>query len=251
MNELERIINELRGKKVAGVYKITSPSGRIYIGSSFNLHRRLCCYRRLDCTSQPKLYRSLIKYGVQYHLFEIVCECTIEDLYFNERLFGDQFKTLDPNLGLNSALPGYEDIPSIMSDETKTKIGKAGIGRKATEETKLKISKVHKGKKISDKQKAQISATQKGRVTSDETKRKMSDTQKGRKFTEEHLDRLSKSHLGTGYVAVLQYDKQGIFVKEWDSIINAANFYNTNPSNISHCISGKNKSCIGFVWKHK
>lgn len=251
MSELERIINELKGKKVAGVYKITSPSGRIYVGSSVNLRRRFYCYKRLDCKKQPKLYRSFIKYGVEYHIFEVLCECTLHDLYFKERFFGDKFKVLDPKLGLNSALPGYEDTPPIISEETRIKKSESAKGKKHTEETKLKISKVHKGKKISDEQKIKISSFHKGRPKSESTKLKLSLVQKGRKFTQEHLDKLSKSHTGTGFRPILQYTKGGVFVKEWESIVGAAKYYNTNPANISHCISGRNKSCMGFVWKHK
>lgn len=46
--------------------------------------------------------------------------------------------------------------------------------------------------------------------------------------------------------SVLQYTKDGIFVKRWESISLANKHYNT--AHISDCCLGKRKSCGGFVW---
>lgn len=51
--------------------------------------------------------------------------------------------------------------------------------------------------------------------------------------------------------AVLQYDKNGILLKEWDSISEAARFYNIPPNNISRCCKGITKTCHKFIWKYK
>lgn len=55
-----------------GIYKITSPSNKEYIGKSINLNKRFCSYKRLDCNKQIKLYNSLVKYGVENHFVEII-----------------------------------------------------------------------------------------------------------------------------------------------------------------------------------
>jgi len=39
---------------LAGVYKITNPNGRVYIGSSVNIHKRFNEYKKLRCVSQKK-----------------------------------------------------------------------------------------------------------------------------------------------------------------------------------------------------
>lgn len=57
-----------------GIYKITSPSGRVYIGQSWKIKQRLNKYRRNDCKEQPALYRSIIKYGADNHTFEVLHE---------------------------------------------------------------------------------------------------------------------------------------------------------------------------------
>lgn len=56
---------------IQGIYKITNPSGRIYIGKSIDIYKRWNQYKSLRCISQPKLYWSLKKYGVDNHIFEI------------------------------------------------------------------------------------------------------------------------------------------------------------------------------------
>lgn len=46
-----------------GIYKITSPSGKIYIGQSVNIERRFLDYKKSLKKSQIKLYNSIKKYG--------------------------------------------------------------------------------------------------------------------------------------------------------------------------------------------
>ena len=66
--------------KIIGIYKITSPNNRIYIGQSRNIKRLLYRYSRLECKEQPILYRSLLKYGIENHIFEIIEECELDKL---------------------------------------------------------------------------------------------------------------------------------------------------------------------------
>lgn len=80
--------------KKIGIYKITSPSGLIYIGQSINIHKRFSAYKKLDCNNQPKLKRSLLKYGYANHTFEIIEECSIELLNDRERFYQEKFNCL-------------------------------------------------------------------------------------------------------------------------------------------------------------
>ena len=63
-----------------GIYKLTSPSGKIYIGQSTNIKRRLKDYEKLRCKKQQALYNSLVKYGYKNFIIEILEECTSEQL---------------------------------------------------------------------------------------------------------------------------------------------------------------------------
>ncbi len=49
--------------RTCGIYCLTSPSGKKYIGRSFNIERRMTQYKRLECQNQSKLYTAIIKYS--------------------------------------------------------------------------------------------------------------------------------------------------------------------------------------------
>lgn len=51
--------------------------------------------------------------------------------------------------------------------------------------------------------------------------------------------------------AILQYDKKGCFIKEWESITEASKETNINYYSISNNCRGKQKSAGDFVWKFK
>lgn len=51
--------------------------------------------------------------------------------------------------------------------------------------------------------------------------------------------------------AIFQINLNGIVVKEWNSISEAANFYNTPISNISSVLRKTTKSACGYLWRYK
>jgi group I intron endonuclease len=86
-----------------GIYKITSPSGKIYIGQSIDIERRFNGYKKRHCKSQPKLNRSFVKYKPENHKFEIIKECNVYELNDYERYYQDFYNVLSSN-GLNCIL---------------------------------------------------------------------------------------------------------------------------------------------------
>jgi hypothetical protein len=50
-------------------------------------------------------------------------------------------------------------------------------------------------------------------------------------------------------VKVKQFDKQGNFIKEYNSIAEAVKLLKVHQSGISNCLSGVYKSSFGFIWK--
>jgi hypothetical protein len=102
-----------------GIYKITSPTNKIYIGQSTNIENRKYYYTSIKCDKQPKLYNSLLKYGWEQHIFEVIEECLEEQLNEREIYWGNYFKVLGEN-GLNLRLG---DANGLCSKETKQKIG--------------------------------------------------------------------------------------------------------------------------------
>ena len=75
-----------------GIYIITSPNGKTYIGSSVNIERRWSTYKRLNCKGQKALYASLTKYNYDSHKFQIICICEKEKLLWHEQYYIDNFK---------------------------------------------------------------------------------------------------------------------------------------------------------------
>lgn len=49
---------------------------------------------------------------------------------------------------------------------------------------------------------------------------------------------------------VLQFDKQGNLIQEWDSISRVNKAFKIKGSSISEVCKGKRKSCKGYIWKY-
>lgn len=106
-----------------GIYKITSPNNRIYIGQSKRIEIRFKEYKNINNTkSIPRLHNSFLKYGINTHTFEIIENCSLEDLNIRERYWQDFYDVL--NGGLNCQLTTTENCPAILSEEYKAKISK-------------------------------------------------------------------------------------------------------------------------------
>lgn len=261
---------------ICGVYKITSPSGKVYIGSSVNVYKlRFTQYKNLHCEGQIKLYNSLKKYGWNYHTKEILEECSFENLYPLERAWGLFYNVLDKEKGLNCKLPGYGEFKELVSEETRLKMSISG---KHSEETKLKMSIAKKGKCLSEEHKLKISIANKnnpllkikGKVFSEESKLKMSITSK-KNMTQYIKDKISSSLKGKesnhknkkhseeskrkiafsqNKSMVGQFTKECVFISKWFSITEASNITGSSKTGICACLKERRKSSGGFVWKY-
>jgi len=50
---------------------------------------------------------------------------------------------------------------------------------------------------------------------------------------------------------ILQFDKKGLYLRDWSSITNASKDLNIQYSSISQCCSGHRGSAGGYIWKYK
>lgn len=176
-------------KNICGIYKITSPKGRIYIGQSVDVRSRIWRYKSMSCKAQLKLYLSLLKHGYENHKFEIIRECDIEDLDYFEIYYINKFDTFGTEHGLNLSSGGHDRIslspetkermsisqkrrflsqrhPNkgvVMSTEQREKLRIHNTGKKLTEETKIKISNSHKGKKRTPEHQEKLSSQRRGK----------------------------------------------------------------------------------------
>lgn len=113
---------------IIGIYKITSPSGNVYIGQSVDIDRRKNYYNGLHCKRQPKLYKSLKKYSFKKHYFDIIEECSIEQLDIKEIYWKLYYINL---LGWKKVLfcEIYDKGGGPRSEITKLKISESNKGK--------------------------------------------------------------------------------------------------------------------------
>lgn len=107
---------------MVGIYKIESPTGKVYIGQAVDVERRKRTYSKLKCIGQPKLYSSLKKHGFNSHIFEVVEECLEEHLNVRERYWQDFYNVLE--FGLNLKLTPIDGKTGYHSKETKEKFSR-------------------------------------------------------------------------------------------------------------------------------
>lgn len=220
-----------------GIYKITSPSDKVYIGQSWNIKKRISNYKCLDCKRQPKLCNSLCKYGPENHKFEVVCELEPDanqhQLDQQEQFFMNIYK-----------LEGIE----LMN------IRGAGSRGKYNEETRLKISLSHKGKKHSAERILKNKLSHIGLKQSEETKRKRSLLMQGHVVSETTRKKIGDSNRGNTCYSlgrtIIQYENE-IPIKTWYSMREASRELNINLSCIVKVCRGKKLNVKGYVFKYK
>lgn len=243
---------------MVGIYKITSPSGRVYIGQSWNIRQRRNYYSRVKCKNQIVLYNSILKYGWESHSFDVIHELpedveqVIMDAY--ECLYMDQYKECGVTL-INMKGGG---LGGKLSQEIKTKIGNKHKGRVLSEEHKKKCSISLSGRKITDETRNKMSAAQKGRkswnkgrgnniIYTPELRNKIGLAKIGKPISQFQKEALLKSIV----IPVVQLTIDGVFLKEWASAKEAERQTGVLSQNISQVCKGKYKSSGGYKWKYK
>lgn len=106
--------------KNIGIYKITNPNNRIYIGQSCNLLQRQNTYKSGCSKNQRKLYNSIKKYGWDSHIFEILEYCEFNELNNRERYWQEYYDCINKN-NLNCVLTKTNKKKLKVSDETRKK----------------------------------------------------------------------------------------------------------------------------------
>lgn len=155
-----------------GIYKITSPSGSIYIGQTFDYARRIKNYKYGHSKAQPRLHNSLIKYGVQNHKFELIHPCKKNKLNSLEIHYIKYYDCFNTPHGLNLRSGGMRY--TSISDETRKKMSESAKGKVISKATRKKISETSKGRLWSDEHRNKYILARKGCKVSDETRKLIS-----------------------------------------------------------------------------
>lgn len=202
-------------EKICGIYKITSPSKKVYIGQSIDINQRFRRYRTGGAKEQFRLENSIKKYGFDKHKFEILHQCSPSELNDMEVYYIELYQYFDSEYGLNLKAGGGQG--GACSQETKDKIRQKAIGRKLSDETKKKIG---------------LSGI--GRVFSLESRIKKSKSLKGIKRSEQQISKRRKK--------VYRLDAKGNILKTYISLKDCASVENIPASSI--CTSIKNNAII-------
>jgi group I intron endonuclease len=231
-----------------GIYKITSPSGKIYIGQTTNFTKRKNYYKNGAKPYQIRIHNSLQKYGYDAHSIEFIEQCSVDNLNERERYWQDFYDVIGEN-GLNCRLTETKDKSGFISEESKAKMSEARQKRILTDKEKYRLKSLFLGRKHTE-----------------ETKRKMSESAKGKKFTAEHIAKLPqnqkgkfrpkaseatkiKQSLNSGKSKIVyQYTMNGMFIDEYRNVSEAQRCLGIK--NISSAALGKIPSSGGFKWRY-
>jgi len=231
-----------------GIYKITSPSGKIYIGQTTNFSKRKSYYKNGAKPYQVRIYNSLEKYGYDAHTIEFIEECLVENLNERERHWQEFYDVIGDN-GLNCRLTATDDKSGFLSESSKNKLSIA----------KKKVV-------IDGEWREKFAYDWSGKNHSEETKRKMSDSAKGKKKTVEHISKLPQNQKGYKSKprsqefrlnqklfngkskAIFQYDKNNVLINQFISVAEAKR--QTSIKTINSAVLGKTKTAGGFKWSY-
>ena len=217
---------------MTGIYKITNPKGKIYIGQSVDINRRKSCYKnQYENQIGKRIYNSINKYGWENHIFEVIKECSVMELNEMEIYYINHFNCILE--GLNIKEGGSH---GKHNDTTKQIIRLKATGRKLSTEAKQKISDSKQGNKYNL-----------GRKHNDETKQKHRLRSTGRKKSPEEIEKIRQKNSK----AILQLDMRGEFITLWESTAIASKELNINKVAICNCLTGKSKSSGGYKWEYK
>tara|TARA_B110001452_G_C15051819_1_gene367305 strand:+ start:91 stop:720 length:630 start_codon:yes stop_codon:yes gene_type:complete len=209
---------------MVGIYKITSPSGKIYIGQSINIEKRKKTYKYFDTNCiGPKISNSIKKYGWENHTHEVLEECEKDKLYEKENYW--KVLTIEKYGWENSLFCNLHDVGSNgpLSNHIKQKL----IGQKRTEKTKQKMREAKIGKPSSFK----------GKKHNPKSKQKMREAKIGKPSNRKKTP-------------ILQYDLDMNLIKEWDSISILKENGFSSHSIIRTC-NKVQKTSYKHIWKYK
>tara|TARA_B110000211_G_C13858585_1_gene455445 strand:+ start:83 stop:709 length:627 start_codon:yes stop_codon:yes gene_type:complete len=206
-----------------GIYIITSPNNKSYIGLSKDIKKRWNGYsiNKKTAPQQTKLYYSFKKYGIKNHEFKVLEECTLEELVDKEIFYIEKYNSVEK--GLNISRGGNY-------------FGETNLGKKH------KMSTIVKMKDWWGKNKQPRSM---------ETIQKISKTklENPRTTTKEMIENFRT--ISPHKKPIIQYGLDGEFINSFNSINEAARELNIRNDGISACLRQKQKTAYGFIWKYK
>lgn len=211
------------------IYKLTSPTGRIYVGKTVSLSTRMNHYKRLQCKTQIALHASLAKYGFENHALEIIesfssniSVANDKEMFWIRTNMSNKNKFTEQN-GLNLTDGGGGCVGHKMSEENKRKLSdmhKSGL-RKTRKGVKMKPEAVEAMiKRLTGKPNYKL----RGRKRTPEQIKRHSESLKGhtfnrgRVFKKDVLERHIGIHIKAKGKPFFQCTLDGVEIKRFGSL---------------------------------
>ena len=228
------------------IYSITNEiNGKSYIGKTNDLVRRWKehCYHKGNTSILEKAFT---KYGIEHFVFDIVAQIPFDTI----KELNDVLKQLEVyyialydtfNKGYNATIGGDGISYYHHTEKTKRKISESQKSRTLPEERKVQCGLAFKGHHHTKEAREAIRQALLNR--SGELKKQIGDKLRGKKRDPQMIARGAVKRRK----AVLQYDVQGNFIKEFEG----ATFTGYEEANIIACCKNKINSAYGFIWRYK
>lgn len=248
------MINISEKSPTIGIYKITSPSGKVYIGQSVNIKKRWITYKGIHSGSLgPHIVNSLKKYGPENHIFEIIEECSIEQLnerevYYKQieldKVNGDWSKVLFCEL--------HDEGGGPRSEQVIEKMRQGNTGKKRSEECKRKISQFQKGRPKPEGYKEKMRLLHLGKTRPEGTGQKISIARKGIPNLKNRKPKppgFGKHITGRLPKAIHQISPiNNVIIATYPSLKAASKATGIDDGNISRCCTGKGTTAGKYKW---
>lgn len=184
---------------MSGVYSIRHiESGKVYIGSSFRLERRLQEHRRhLNAGHHRNRYlqRAWNQYGECSFRFDVLLACSKENVLFYEQRAMDAFMSHDAEKGYNLTKQAGNVAGHTVSPETRARLSAQNKGKKLPPEAVERMRAASTGRKHTAETKAKLSAAQ-DRLWTQEYREEFGKKLRGKPKSEEHRKKLAEALRG-------------------------------------------------------
>ncbi len=234
------------------IYRITNPIGEFYIGQTIDWENRFYSYKTQPKKEQRLLYKSLKKYTWEGHKKEIIELCS-EEIIDSREIFhikNEKSYYKDNPLGLNLTRGGRDCI-----SDNNIEILQYSLNGEFIKEWKSATQVVDE---LCLKTTAAISLVLTG------VNKSAHGFMWRYKINENYslkIDKISKKKVKKGYKhtkpskqrkVILQYTLFGEFIKQWESLKEAAFSVGLKKSTtITNCAKGKFTNAKGYQWKYK
>lgn len=211
------------------IYKITSPTNRLYVGQTCNFENRVSDYRCLRHRSKRSIIIwSIKKYGWGAHKMEIIETVDDEMLDEREMFWINELKTYTYEYpdGMNLTKGGggvrttwKHDKERVAKAKLRCGVNSPGYGKSLSEEARKTISvKISQYNKANGKKPSPLC----------------------------HLKRMEMWQK-----KVIAYDLNGCFVGEFDSVAISAKTLGIDRKTANDALNGKQKHGGKYIFKHK